>query len=256
MRNIVKKLSSLVMALVMLVGVFASTSSVFAEDGNLKYLVDSNLTAKISGLNSKVSGTVDISKTVSNKPLELQEGTTNKYKGEVSGSVEAGDLFEGAYTLYKDKLYDKKSFSGYWRNIVMFGSTKDSFPTCSYTVRFPENITVDRDKVTATKNTSTISKIETDIKDHSVTFTFYLGNWNDYEGFFKLVESERNKTGKTIDISIPYTVDADESSPSMLGSIKGSGECNLYKFGFLSIKTPIVSITSPEISLDVLNPRG
>ena len=98
MRNLVKKLSSLVMALVMLVGVFASTSSVFAEDGNLKYLVDSNLTAKISGLNSKVSGTVDISKTVSNKPLELQEGSTNKYKGEVSGSVEDGELFEGAYT--------------------------------------------------------------------------------------------------------------------------------------------------------------
>lgn len=254
MRNLVKKMSSLVVALVMVVGVFASTSSVFAEDGNLEYLVDSKLTAKISGLNSKVSGTVDISKTVFNKPL-LQVGATNTYRGEVSGSVEAGDLFEGAYTLYKDKLYDKKSFRGYWRNIVMFGSTKDSFPTCSYTVRFPDNITVDKDKVTATKNTSTISKIETDVKDHSVTFTFYLGNWNDYEGFFKLVESERNKTGKTIDISIPYTVDVDETSPSILGSIKGSGECNLYKFGLFSIKTPIVSITSPEISFDVSNPR-
>lgn len=253
MRNRVKKMSSLVVALVMLVGVFASTSSVFAEDGNLEYFVDSKLTAKISGLNSKVSGTVDISKTVFNKPL-VQVGATNTYRGEVSGSVEAGDLFEGAYTLYKDKLYDKKSFRGYWRNIVMFGSTKDSFPTCSYTVRFPDNITVDKDKVTATKNTSTISKIETDVKDHSVTFTFYLGNWNDYEGFFKLVESERNKTGKTIDISIPYTVDVDETSPSILGSIKGSGECNLYKFGLFSIKTPIVSITSPEISFDVLNP--
>lgn len=253
MRNLVKKMSSLVVALVMVVGVFASTSSVFAEDGNLEYFVDSKLTAKISGLNSKVSGTVDISKTVFNKPL-LQVGATNTYRGEVSGSVEAGDLFEGAYTLYKDKLYDKKSFRGYWRNIVMFGSTKDSFPTCSYTVRFPDNITVDKDKVTATKNTSTISKIETDVKDHSVTFTFYLGNWNDYEGFFKLVESERNKTGKTIDISIPYTVDVDETSPSILGSIKGSGECNLYKFGLFSIKTPIVSITSPEISFDVLNP--
>ena len=239
-------MSSLVVALVMVVGVFASTSSVFAEDGNLEYFVDSKLTAKISGLNSKVSGTVDISKTVSNKPLELQVGATNTYRGEVSGSVEAGDLFEGAYTLYKDKLYDKKSFRGYWRNIIMFGSTKDSFPTCSYTVRFPENITVDRD---------TISKIETDVKDHSVTFTFYLGNWNDYEGFFKLVGSERNKTGKTIDISIPYTVDADETSPSILGSIKGSGECNLYKFGLFSIKTPIVSITSPEISFDISNPR-
>src|SRR3712207_1143759 len=112
MKKLFKKTLSLVMALAMVVGVFASTSSVFAEDGNLEYFVDSKLTAKISGLNSKVSGTVDISKTVFNKPLELQVGTTNTYRGEVSGSVEAGDLFEGAYTLYKDKLYDKKSFRG------------------------------------------------------------------------------------------------------------------------------------------------
>lgn len=137
----------------------------------------------------------------------------------------------------------------------MFGPIKDSFPTFSYTVNFPENINIDKNKVVAVENTNTISKIETKVEYHFITFTFYLGNWNDYEVFFKLFESERNKAGHPIDISIPYTVNVDENSPSVLGTVKGAGECNLYKFCFGLIKTQIVSINSPEIGFDVMNPK-
>ena len=255
MEKLIKKSMSVAMAVLMVFGVFVGTTNVFANEGNLEHKVVSNLVGKVSGTHSKVTGTVDISKTVSNSSLKLKEGTANTYEGVVSGSVEAGDLFEGAYILYKDKFYNLRTIKGYWRNFVMFGPTKKSFPTCSYTVTFPDNITVDKANVVATENTNTISKIETKAEDHSVTFTFYLGNWNDYEGFFKLFEGERNKSGHSINVSIPYTVDIDENSPSVLGTIKGSGECKLYKFGFIAPKKPIVSITSPEISFNVSNPR-
>ena len=91
-------------------------------------------------------------------------------------------------------------------------------------------------------------------EEHSVEFTFYLGNWNDYEGFFKLVEKELNESEHNIEIDIPYTVQVKEDSPENLGTIFGKGECKLYKHGRFPRKAPIVSITAEEILHDVINP--
>lgn len=136
MKKIIKKSLSLSLALVMLLAVFASTS-VFAQ-GGIEKKVESKLDGTISFINSRISGTVNVSKTIGNSELELVSGDT--YKGEVSGSVEAGDLFDGAYKLYKEKFYSRRGISGYWRNIVMYGETRDTFPNATYTVKFPENV--------------------------------------------------------------------------------------------------------------------
>lgn len=255
MKNLVKRILGLTMALLMVFGIYASTTNVFAEEGNLERKVISNLSSEIGWFDGKITGTVDISQVVSNSQLKLKEGTANTYAGVLSGSVESGDLFYGAFKLYKEKFKNLNLFNRPWKNIVMFGETKNTFPTCSYTVIFPNNVTVDKANIVATENTNAISKIETKAEDHSVTFKFYLGNWNDYEGFFKLVEKEINESGHLINISIPYTVDVDESSSNVLGMIKGSGECKLYKFGGFSLPHPIVDLTSPEISFNIINPR-
>ncbi|WP_071028040.1 hypothetical protein [Peptoniphilus raoultii] len=105
----------------------------------------------------------------------------------------------------------------------MFGKTESTFPNATYTITFPEKIKVDTDKVVAKSNTSTVSKIEVDAQEHSVKFTFNLGSWNDYEGFFKLVESELDSTGKTIYISIPYTIEGIHNPSDISGIITGFG---------------------------------
>lgn len=255
MKRLVKKSMSLVLALLMMFSVFAGTTSVFADEGELKNKVISNLSSEIGWFDGKITGTVDISKTVSNTPLKLKEGTNNTYTGILSGSVQSGDLFDGAFKMYKNEFENLELFGRPWKNIVMFGATKNSFPTCSYKVTFPDNITIDKTKVVATENTNAISKIEIKAEDHSVTFTFYLGNWNDYAGFFKFVEKDMNEVENRINISIPYTVEVNDSSTNILGTIKGSGECKLYKFGSFSLSHPIVELTSPEINFNVINPK-
>lgn len=249
MKKIIKKSLSLSLALVMLLAVFASTS-VFAQ-GGIEKKVESKLDGTISFINSRILGTVNVSKTIGNSELELVSGDT--YKGEVSGSVEAGDLFDGAYKLYKEKFYSRRGISGYWRNIVMYGETRDTFPNATYTVKFPENVFVDKENVKAISNTSTVSKINVIAEDHSVKFTFNLGNWNDYEGFFNLVEKELDSPGHTIDIKIPYTVEVVNKEDS-IGNISGEGECKLYKFGTIVIKDPIVNISSPKVEYQIINP--
>jgi len=253
MKKLFKKALSLVMALAMVVGIFASTSNVFAAEKENKVI--SELASEIGWFDGKISGEVKVGETVSNSPLVLKDGTTNTYTGTISGSVQSADLFDGAFKMYKDEFENLTLFGRPWKNIVMFGETRNTFPVCSYTVTLPENIKVDKSNVKATENTNAISKIETKLEDHSVTFVFYLGNWNDYAGFFKLVEDDRNNLENFINISIPYTVDVDDSSADVLGTIKGSGECKLYKFGSFSLSHPIVDLTSPEIGFDVINPR-
>lgn len=61
----------------MVCGIFAGIINVFADEGNLEYKVVSNLNGNIDYINSKITGTVDISKTVTNSQLKLKEGTTN-----------------------------------------------------------------------------------------------------------------------------------------------------------------------------------
>ena len=109
------------------------------------------------------------------------------------------------------------------------------------------------DDITFSENTSTISKIEKsyDETNNSVTFTFNLGNWNDYKEFFKLVAGERGQSGHRINLKIPYTVKGNGES---LGTITGSGSCLLYKYGKNPVADPIVRITSPVVSIDVKRP--
>lgn len=252
MKKIIKKSLSLTLALIMLVGIIASTN-VFAE-GTFEKKVVSDLTAKIEWINSKVTGNVKFDNIFPKELSNLEEKNPDEYVGKLETSVEAGDLFDGAYKLYKEKLYERRGPKGYWRNAVMFGETRDTFPNATYTVNFPENIFVDKENIKAISNSSTISKIDVSPEDHSVKFTFYLGTWNDYEGFFNLVEKELDSPNHTIDISIPFTVKANENTSKVLGTVKGNGECKLYKFGILSPKGPIIDITSPEVKCEILNP--
>ena len=64
MKKIIKKSLSLSLALVMLLAVFASTS-VFAQ-GGIEKKVESKLDGTISFINSRISGTVNVSKTIGN----------------------------------------------------------------------------------------------------------------------------------------------------------------------------------------------
>lgn len=254
MTNLVKKTMNLAMALLMVLGIFASAISVFAEGANFDYKVESKLKVDKNWMGTKtgISGTVDLSKTTNVTPLELVEGN-NIYKGSVSGSVEAADLFEGAYRLYKKEFKGKKNiFKRAWENIVMFNEG-GNFPTAQYTVKFPSNFHVDKDAITATENTAAVSSIETKYNDidNSVTITIKLGNWNDYKEFFELVAGEREQYGHKIDINIPFTVDSSGSTSNELGTIVGSGNCFLYKCSG-SGQGRIVNIRAKDASYIVL----
>lgn len=243
MKNLIKRTLSLTMALLMVFGIFASATSIFAEEGNPENKVISNLTVSGHGKFSRIRGTVDLSKTVSMGELRLIEGTDNQYTGTLNSSVESTDLFAGAYELYQNKFENESTVFGNFRNLVMFDKD-EQFPTLTYTVNFPSNITVDTANIKAIEKTSAISKIETVASKHSVTFTLYLGNWEDYEGFFKHIKDEQGYFGNTIDISIPFKVDASNITGDSLGTITGTGLCSLYKYGRIFSGTEIVHITS------------
>lgn len=253
MKKLAKKSMSLLTALLMVV-VFTGAANVFAgeplqpED----YKVISNLSVSGIFMSKKVTGTVDISKTIKSCELVQVAGEEDLYKGNIEASVEAADLFEGAYKVYKKKIKGQGIGPWKWENLVMF-SKGEEFPTAQYTIYFPKNFDVKLDDITFSENTSTISKIEKsyDETNSSVTFTFNLGNWNDYKEFFKLVAGERGQSGHRINLKIPYTVKGNGES---LGTITGSGSCLLYKYGKNPVADPIVRITSPVVSIDVKRP--
>lgn len=249
MKTLVKKTMGLLMAALVAFGVMAGTTQAFAAEGQLVYKVDSQLNVSGSFFLKKITGTVDVSKTVTASPVTQIEGQKDSYTGTISASVEAADLFEGAYKVYEKEI--KGQGFGPWKfeNIIM-SSEGEKFPIAQYTVKFPSNFHVDKKGIKATENSSTISGIEAKYveKDNSVVITIQLGNWNDYKEFFKLVESERNQTGHEINVNIPYTVEGKEE---LLGTITGSGICQLYKFGNHPISDPIVNITSPLKSLEI-----
>lgn len=151
MKKILKKIASLVMALAIVLGVFASIS-VFAEN--------SNVPSQYEEIDGKIKGSIDLSKTVKSEGVEVSKDGKLYYEGTVSGSVEASDLFEGAYDKYVTSFKGKTDLFGRpYENLVMFDKGQ-KFPTAKYTVYFPSDFEVKLDKITFSENTATISKIE------------------------------------------------------------------------------------------------
>ena len=202
---------------------------------------------------TSITGTIDLSAYTTSSGQEVTRDEKTYYEGNVGGSVEAGDLFAGAYQKYESTFAGKKDLRGKkYENIVMF-SKGQKFPVATYKVTFPSNFVVDSSAISATENTNTISKIvpDYDPATNSVTFTMYLGNWNDYKGFFDLYTAEQGTTGHAISINIPYSVEVTNTSTQNLGTITASGECALYKYGFLAFGTRMVNVTTTPLTFVV-----
>ena len=247
MRNIFKKLIT-----ILTIFGFISTTVVFTSANAMEYKVKNNLEADVKGLKSRLTGTVDLSNVIDNE-YHIKEGTTDTYVGEITGSVEAGDLFAGAYDEYT-KLEQQKLFFIYWKNFVMFGKDENTFPNATYTVEFPKNENLKIRNVEVIENTNTISSVKKEVVDNKVNFTFNLGNWNDYGGFFDLVKPELKESGHNIDIKIQYEITIPNTNQENR-IIKCAGACDVYYFGNKRalVSNPIVSITSPDILFKLSN---
>ena len=116
---------------------------------------------------------------------------------------------------------------------------------------------MDKSKIVVSENSGAISKIYVDPKDSSdvVTIVMQLGNWNDYAGFFALVEKEIGQPNHLIRVEIPFTIDANNANPGdTLATITSKGECKLYYNGRWSFlyRDPIVNINAEEISNNII----
>jgi len=246
MRNLVKKMSSLVVALVMVVGVF-TCATVFAANSNVPSTYNSG--------KKKIVGQVDLSNVTYNNGQEVEKNGKLFYEGYVGGTVEASDLFEGAYDKFVADFKGQKEpiTRRPYENLVMFDKGEE-FPSIKYTVKFPKNFVIDENAITVSESTETIGKIEKfyDKDSNSVTFRLFLGTWNDYKGFFELYDKEKGTTGHNISINIPYSVEIKDQATTDLGTISSNGKCELYKYGgWFGYGTKIVNVTSKPISFHV-----
>lgn len=230
-RKPAKALLCLVLALSVAAVFLLSSSAVFAEtstdssnvsaDSNL--YISSNLGIKcVKGSVSLTGAAVDT--------ISLEKNDDGTYSGKIDVAVESSDLFKGAYQLYTSKIKDKKdALNRYYQNLVMFDSDRQ-YPTIDYKLTFPEGVRLDNSKITAdVSKTNTISKFTSDVKGTQVTMRFFLGNWDDYAGFFNRVAAEQETTGHIIHVVIPFTVSESDLSKK----ITGSGNCDLFKYGNL-----------------------
>ena len=71
MKTLVKKTMGLLMATLVAFGVMAGTTQAFAAEGQLVYKVDSQLNVSGSFFLKKITGTVDVSKTVTASPVTV-----------------------------------------------------------------------------------------------------------------------------------------------------------------------------------------
>lgn len=247
MKKILRGFVGLATGLVVISGVFAEATPVFANN---------RVSSNYSRDTSKIEGQIDLSKVVYNNGRELVKNGKRIYEGNVGGAVEASDLFEGAYNKFVADFKNKREWltGKRYENLVMFDYNKQ-YPSVKYTVTFPKNFVIDEKNITATENTVTIGKIEKsyDKASNSVTFRLFLGSWNDYKGFFELYEKERGSIGHLININIPYSVEVTNSSITTLGKISSSGKCELYKYGgIFGYNKKIVNINTKPISLNVI----
>lgn len=243
-----KKIMSLALALVMLLTAIVGSVSVFAQEDEFSKFEDGGW---------RIKGKIFLNSSLKNEGKVEKEAEKTYYKGSVKGSVEAAKLFAGAYNKYikdyKGHLYLGRPVE----NLVMFN--KDGkFPTADVTVTFPENFDIDYDNIILDSKTSLVSKIEIvnfeTVKskyEKSFKVRFYLGNWNDYKGFFAMYEKEQNETDHKITVEIPYSVKIKDDEKTDLGTISVEGACALYKGGKRFFNTQLVDITIPKISFVV-----
>ena len=231
---------SLALALVMLLTVIVGSVSVFAQG-------DRPVRGEFTKGKKSIKGTVYLDKVVNH----YYDSTANK--GFVGGEVSAKELFKDAYIKYGNDFEGQaEPFTGRkYENLVMFDKG-EKFPTITYSVKFPESVAVDVKGITATENTSTISKIEKSFDEakNTVTFKLYLGNWNDYKEFFELYKSEKDLSDHTININIPYSL--KEGYTDKLGAITANGFCKLYKYGgIFGYGLNIVDVSAEELSFSL-----
>lgn len=245
-----KKIMSLALALVMLLTVIVGSVSVFAAN-NIESRYDQN--------GWRINGWVDLSNVVNNvKEKEFTDASGKTiYKGNIVGSAEATDLFEGAYNKYEQDYKGHVYWFGKAENFVMFNKG-DKFPTVDLTVTFPNNFNIDYDNIELKSGTTLVSKIEIEdfanVKDEkrkTFKLRFYLGNWNDYQEFFAMYEKIKGETGHKIEISIPYSVDITNNNQDTLGNVSSEGVCALFKGGnkFSGTQLVYVELKKHEISI-------
>ncbi len=245
-----KKIMSLALALVMLLTAIVGSVSVFAGN-KVQSGYDQN--------GWRINGWVDLSNVVNNvKEKEFTDASGKTiYKGNIVGSAEATDLFEGAYNKYEQDYKGHVYWFGKAENFVMFNKG-DKFPTVDLTVTFPNNFNIDYDNIELKSGTTLVSKIEIEdfanVKAEKRTIfklRFYLGNWNDYQEFFAKYEAIKGQTGHKIEINIPYSVDVTGNSNNVLGTVKSEGVCALFKGGnkFSGTQLVDVELKKHEISI-------
>lgn len=245
-----KKIMSLALALVMLLTAIVGSVSVFAGN-KVQSGYDQNAW--------RINGWVDLSNVVNNvrgKEFTDASGKTI-YKGKIVGSAEATDLFEGAYNKYEKDYKGHVYWFGKAENFVMFNKG-EKFPTVDLNVTFPNNFNIDYDHIELKSGTTLVSKIEIEDfanvkteKRKTFKLRFYLGNWNDYQGFFAMYEAIKGQTGHKIEINIPYSVDVTGNSNNVLGTVKSEGVCALFKGGnkFSGTQLVDVELKKHEISI-------
>ena len=235
-----KKIMSLTLAIIMVLTAIVGSVSVFAQGAG-------TVRGEFTKRKKSIKGTVQLINVVN----QGYNSTTNE--GFVGGEVSAKELFKDAYIKYVNDFEGQaEPITGKkYENLVMFDKG-EKFPTITYSVKFPESVAVDVKGITATENTSTISKIEKSFDEakNTVTFKLYLGNWNDYKEFFELYKSEKDLSDHTININIPYSL--KEGYTDNLGSITASGFCKLYKYGgILGYGLNIVDVSAKELSFSL-----
>lgn len=245
-----KKIMSLALALVMMLTAIVGSVSVFAGN-KVQSGYDQNAW--------RINGWVDLSNVVNNvrgKEFTDASGKTI-YKGKIVGSAEATDLFEGAYNKYEKDYKGHVYWFGKAENFVMFNKG-EKFPTVDLNVTFPNNFNIDYDHIELKSGTTLVSKIEIEDfanvkteKRKTFKLRFYLGNWNDYQGFFAMYEAIKGQTGHKIEINIPYSVDVTGNSNNVLGTVKSEGVCALFKGGnkFSGTQLVDVELKKHEISI-------
>lgn len=245
-----KKIMSLALTLVMMLTAIVGSVSVFAGN-KVQSGYDQN--------GWRINGWVDLSNVVNNvKEKEFTDASGKTiYKGNIVGSAEATDLFEGAYNKYEQDYKGHVYWFGKAENFVMFNKG-DKFPTVDLTVTFPNNFNIDYDNIELKSGTTLVSKIEIEdfanVKAEKRTIfklRFYLGNWNDYQEFYAKYEAIKGQTGHKIEINIPYSVDVTGNSNNVLGTVKSEGVCALFKGGnkFSGTQLVDVELKKHEISI-------